>query len=151
MSVKEGFDEYNHTSISNTLALDNIIYTMADKEAKSVPFIKNEECNFLKRSSIMNKELGLYLAPLEESTLKKMLHCHLRSKALSMEESSIEAIKNVSYESFFHGKEFYEDYRQKLLKVIEDAKYNWFFNDGLPDYDQRLLEWKEKYLSTQNN
>jgi DNA polymerase III delta prime subunit len=151
MSVKEGFDEFNHTSISETLALDNITYTMADKEAKSVPFITNEECNFLKRSSIMNKELGLYLAPLEESTLKKMLHSHLRSKTLSMEESSIESIKNVSYESFFHGRDFYEDYRRKLLKVIEDAKYEWFFNEGLPDYDQRLLEWKDKYLSNQNN
>jgi len=150
MSVKKGFDEFNHTAISNTLAEDNIIYTMADKEAKSVPFIKNEDCNFLKRKSLYNDEVGLYMAPIEEATLLKMLQCHLKSNVLSREESSIEAITNVSYESFFHGKDFYDDYRDKLSRVIKDEKLEWNFPEGLPTYENRLDSWKIQYLTSSN-
>ena len=41
---------FNHTSIQAAIAKIGVEYTMADKEAESLPYIHINECSFLKRS-----------------------------------------------------------------------------------------------------
>lgn len=117
MSVAEGCGEFNHTSISEVLGRYGIKYTMPDKEAVSVPYVHGDKCTFLKRASVWSEEYGQYLAPIEEATLYKMLHCR-RDVAMSPEMHAATALGAVARECFYHGYAFFESYRVKLNAVI---------------------------------
>jgi hypothetical protein len=142
MSVKRGFDWYNHTAIANSLEKYGIVYTMAEKDRESVPFISNLECNFLKRSSIWSDQYECYLAPLEMNTLFKILQSHLKSDFLNLTEQSKAAIDNVLREVFFHGLEEYQYMEQRLNMVLNDHyELKVMFEDGkVPTY-QFYEEW----------
>lgn len=144
MTVKEGFSEFNHTSIANALSLVGITYTMADKESESVPYIHVDDATFLKRSAIWNEEVQQYFAPIEEATLSKMLHAHLKSQHLSEREHAAETIENVLREWFFYGRETYDLRRAQLFQVAERNGLSNMLNE-MPDYDKAMANYKEKY------
>jgi hypothetical protein len=52
MSVKEGYSDYNHTRVAEELLKVGVVYTMADKESESVPYIHSDEATFLKRGEL---------------------------------------------------------------------------------------------------
>jgi len=121
MSVAKGFDEYNHTAIAKSLAQCGIVYTMADKEAESVPFIDSDDCTFLKRSSVWSEKYKNFLAPLELKSIAKTLHCVLKSKFLNIEEQTVECVTNCMMEFWYHGEEVYNERRLQLLKICDEA------------------------------
>lgn len=146
MTVKEGYPEYNHTAIATALSEVGITYTMADKESESVPYIHVNEATFLKRSAVWNEETGQYFAPIEEATLSKMLHVHLKSKVLSEREHAAESIENVLREWFFFGREIYSERRAQLFEVAERSGLTPLLQE-MPDYDSAMATYKEKYCS----
>jgi hypothetical protein len=137
MSVRRGYDWFNHTAIAKSLYKYGITYTMAEKDRESVPFITNEECNFLKRSAIWSDKYECYLAPLEMGTLFKILQSHTKSDHLSMAQQSCNAIQNVLREVFFHGKKQYLYFEDNLNKVLkENLEVKALFNNGVvPSYE----------------
>jgi hypothetical protein len=74
MTVAKGFDDFNHTAIAEELAEVGITYTMADKDAPSVPFIHLKDASFLKHYAVWDDELGLFRSPVEDDSIAKMLH-----------------------------------------------------------------------------
>jgi len=136
MSVRLGVDAFNHTNIAAFLKRFGIIFTMADKTAESVPFINNEDCSFLKRKSIWSEEYQRYLAPIEEASIFKQLHCGIKSKFLTPEEQASECILNALREYFHYGREKYDEMRLKLLMVVAKHELKPYMPEGiLPRYE----------------
>lgn len=144
MTVKKGFDAFNHTRVAAELAEVGITYTMADKDAESVPFINLGDASFLKHFAKWDAELGLYRSPVEEASIAKMLHTHLESGVLSMEQSSAEAIQNVALKYFEFGREVYEEKVAELREVANASGITGYVGH-IPSYDERVEWYKGKY------
>jgi hypothetical protein len=149
MVITPGCDWFNHTSIQNKLAEYGIGYTMADKEAESVPFITMLEVSFLKRTFRYDEDLGYYTAPLEHESINKMLTVQLRSKSICAEAQSVAAIHSAIREYFFYGKKTFE-YRRKILNEIIDKTglRNYMINfieesDGTITQVEQLPLWED--------
>jgi hypothetical protein len=144
MTVAKGYDDFNHTAISAQLAKVSINYTMADKEAESVPYINLSDASFLKHFAVWDDELGLYRSPIEEDSISKMLHTHLKSEVLSMEQSSAEAIQNVALKYFEFGREVYTKRVAQLEQVARDSGIQGYVGP-IMSYDDRLAWYREKF------
>lgn len=144
MTVAVGFDDFNHTAIAAEFAELGIVYTMADKEAESIPFIHLSDASFLKHYAVWDDELQLYRSPVEEGSIAKMLHTHLKSDVLSKEQSSAEAISNVALKYFEFGREVYTERIEQLARVAEEAGIKYYITE-LPTYDERLDWYREKF------
>lgn len=144
MTVAKGYDDYNHTAIAAQLAKVSIKYTMADKDAESVPFIQLQSASFLKHFAVWDDELGLFRSPVEEDSIAKMLHAHLKSKVLTMEQSSAEAIQNVALKYFEFGREVYTLRKSQLEEVAHAAGIQGYVGP-IMSYDERLAWYREKY------
>jgi len=143
MSVKSGFDAYNHTRIAEVFSEAGITYTMADKEAKSVPFIKGSEAGFLKRDAIWDDELGLYRARLDEESISKSLHAHIESKVITEQQHCAEAIIGAMDEYFEYGREFYNKRREQLHVVAQTTDLTGLVGT-LMTYDEQLTRFCER-------
>jgi hypothetical protein len=142
MSVIDGCDWFNHTSISDVLASWGITYTMADKEAKSIPYIDISECSFLKRSWRYEKELDFFVCPLDEDSIIKSLMVIVKSK-IPIKKQLCEIICSANAEYFFYGKEKFHQ-QQDLFKNIIDQ-----FDLGNYVHEMTLASWetlKERFL-----
>lgn len=144
MTVKKGFDAYNHTRIAQEFAAVGITYTMAEKEAESVPFIHLSSASFLKHFAVWDPEFNLYRSIIEDGSIAKMLHAHLESKVLNMEQSSAEAIQNVALKYFESGREVYSEKVALLEKVAEAAGIGGYL-EPIPSYDERKEAYAAKY------
>lgn len=144
MSVARGYDWYNHTAIAEVLDECGIKYTMADKEAKSVPFVNIMETSFLKHVPRYDEELELYRACIEPDSLSKMLHSHVQSAELTPDMHSAEAIKNVAQKVFAFGKQEYDSHIKELYSVASDSNMQGLVGD-LKTYEERIDEFRRKY------
>jgi hypothetical protein len=144
MTVKKGFDDYNHTAIAKQFEKVGITYTMAEKEAESVPFINLADASFLKHFAKYDEELGLYRSPVEDTSIAKMLHTHLKSKVLTMEQSGAEAIQNVALKYFESGRAVYTERVAQLEEVARESGISTFVGP-IMSYDDRLAWYREKF------
>lgn len=144
MSVKDGYKEFNHTSVATQLAKVGITYTMADKESESIPYIHADQANFLKRSAVWVEDLKQYFAPLETDSIEKGLHVHLASKVLTEKEYAAEAIENSLQEWFFHGEELYRKRKEQMEQVAHAAEIHHFVR--WVSYETAMVAYCEKYL-----
>lgn len=152
MSVSEERPNFNHTKIAEVLANYDIKYTMADKSTISRPFISLNETSFLKRSFKFSDEFGLYIAPIEELSLFKTLHSALRSKELTREQHSAQAIDCVLREWFFYGKEHFNEKRVQLIEVAKKHRLLHHFEDNeLHTYESLKSSFINKYLTQDIN
>jgi hypothetical protein len=144
MSVAKGYGWYNHTAIAEEFAKCGIKYTMADKEAKSKPYVGMAELSFLKHIPVWDKELKLYRAVIEEDSIAKMLHSHVKSNFMSEEMHSAEAIRNVASKYFQFGEKIYE---KRVSQLYEVARVNGIagFVGDLKSYSRRVDEFCAKY------
>lgn len=121
MGVSHRVPWFNHTTIQETLDNVGITYTMADKEAKSVPYININDCSFLKRSWVFDEDVNSYLAPLEHDSIEKMLMIGVESTSLEEEERACVLIESALNEYFFYGRDVFEEKRKMLLHVARQA------------------------------
>jgi len=119
MGVSEHAPWFNHTAIQDTLKNIDVKYTMADKEAESVPYISIDKVSFLKRTWRFDEEVGAFLAPLEHDSINKMLTMCVASGEITLEEHAIEVIGAANQEYWFYGKETYEERQEMFKDVIE--------------------------------
>jgi len=142
MCVSSECPKFNHTRISVALKLIGVEYTMADKEAESVPYISIDQASFLKRSFRWDADIGAIVGPLENSSFDKMLTTCVKSPSLCSEAHSICVIETALREYFFHGKEVFD--RKKLMfeKIIEESKLtDWVRDSTFPDYYDLVYEF----------
>jgi len=152
MSVSKNIDWYDHTLISKKFSDMGIIYTMADKEAKSIPFVSLEETSFLKRTWRFDDDLKVHLAPLEHESIEKMLMIWCRSKSISAEEQCIAVITSAVREYFFYGKIIFNSKRDMLIKLASSLKLeDWVHENVFPTWDQLVSEFYKNSQHCLNN
>jgi len=144
MTVAKGYDDFNHTAIAAEFLKVGITYTMADKDAESVPFVHLSEASFLKHFAVWDDDLELYRSPVEDGSIAKMLHTHIQSKVLSVEQSSAEAIQNVALKYFEFGRDVYAKRVEELQQVALEAGIQSYVTP-IPTYDERMLWYKNKF------
>jgi len=129
MSVSDDFPDFNHTSISESLAEVGITYTMADKEAKSIPYINISEASFLKRAWLWNVAEETFTAPLDEKSINKMLCVYVKSKTITAGEQISDIIRCAQGEWWHYGEVVFEEKTKMLLEVIEECDLSTYFED----------------------
>jgi len=124
MGVHQAAPWFNHTSVQKVLADVGVRYTMADKEAVSVPYIHISEVSFLKRVWRWDDDVGAYLAPLEETSIGKSLTRVVASKTITAEAQSCEVLKSAHMEYFNYGWEIFHQ-KDKMIREIMDECALW--------------------------
>jgi hypothetical protein len=137
MSVNNSCEWFNHTAIAQSFANLGIEYTMADKEAESVPFISIKDASFLKRTWKFDIDVGCMLAPLDHDSIEKMLMVWNASKSITKEAQGIAVISTAIREYFFYGKTEFEDKSILLKKVVNDLNWDlWVEESTFPSYNE---------------
>lgn len=151
MSVHDSADWFNHTKISETFASLNIIYTMADKEAESIPFIHIKDASFLKRVWRLDDNLGCMMAPLDHESIEKMLTVWNRSKAVTEEYQGMAVISTALREYFFYGEAIFLEKREMLQNLVKELEWgDWIEESTFPTYASLCEQFKRssKYCHT---
>lgn len=121
MGVSRETPWFNHTAIVQVLGLVGIEYTMADKESVSVPYIHIDQVSFLKRTWRWDDQIGAFVCPLEEESIRKMLCLTVKSKTVSEEIQMISVMNSALCEWFYYGRERFEKERVFLLEVVKHS------------------------------
>jgi len=130
-------DWFSHTAIAEVLADVEITYTMADKEAKSVPFISIDNSSFLKRT--WRYAGGVYFCPLERDSLVKMMMLTIPSKMVSSDVQHAALLDTYLRESFHHGLTEFTIARTLVEEILETYQLDFCYPGGSPPTYQKLL------------
>jgi hypothetical protein len=109
--------DFNHTHIQDALGEMGVLYTMPDKTSVSRPYLNMDEVEFLKRKFVPNAELSelagelIVLAPLEITSIHKMLCVGLKSKSMSAEAAASASLRSACDELILHGREIYSQFK----------------------------------------
>jgi hypothetical protein len=130
MSVRNDCDWFNHTTIQYVLAQNNITYTMAEKEAKSVPFIHANDVSFLKRKWRYDPDVQAVLAPLEEDSIHKMLTKCVPGKTITPKAQAVAVISTALREYFFYGREIFEEKTLLFKEIVAECELEDYVDDS---------------------
>jgi hypothetical protein len=153
MGVAESAPWFTHTEIQRVLAEVGIPYTMADKDAPSVPYISIDQCSFLKRTWVWNDEVGAMLAPLEEQSIIKSLMICTASKTCSPQARDVAAISSAVREYFFYGREVFEEKVTMLKQIVEECDLTVYLEDStFPTWKQLVDQFwdNSKHVKLRN-
>jgi hypothetical protein len=145
MGVSKDTPWFNHTEIVRVLAEVDIGYTMADKDAESVPYIHIDESNFLKRTWRFDDDIGAYVAVLDHSSIEKMTTVCVAKGNISPQQHSIAVISTAIREYFWYGRQIFEEKKQMFLDVISEN------NLDLCVEDSTFPTWEELYRDFWDN
>ncbi len=120
MSVDPKCDWFNHTSIAQCLESVGIVYTMADKEAASVPFLPISECSFLKRTWRWDEEVGAWMAPLDKGSIEKRLLINVQSKHLDPAAQIVSSVRDSVVDAFHHGREYHAQIVRDCREALKE-------------------------------
>lgn len=160
MSVSALAPEYNHTRMQEVYADHGIEYTMAEKEAESVPYIDLEDADFLKRKSTWRSEYtdpttnekGMWLASLSEASIAKSLHSNLKSGVVDPDEIARQCLDGAMREWWFHGRDVFEMRHEQMKRIIVDKEWEHMISPHFyKSFNEREEEWLEKYNLVKNN
>jgi len=142
MGVSSECPNFNHSRIAVAMKLIGVEYTMAEKEAESVPYIHIDDSSFLKRKFVFDKDIGTIVAPLDSTSFDKMLTTCLKSDVLAPEAHAVCVIETALREYFFYGKDVYAE-KHKYFKglVIRCNLTDWVRDSTFPDYNQLIYEF----------
>lgn len=121
MGISPTIPWFNHTAISRFLGSVDIGYTMADKEAESVPYINIKDATFLKRGWRFDDDVGGWLCPLDHESIEKSLMVCVRSKSLWAGEQNVEIVSSAMREYFFYGRDIYEQKKILFLNMLNNV------------------------------
>lgn len=145
MSVSDKIDFFNHTTISAMFEQLDIEYTMADKNETSIPFIHINQATFLKRSWRLDDDVGAFLAPLEPTSIEKMLMVWVKSKTISREEQMIAVCESAIREYFFYGKIIYNEKRDMFLNMVKHFNLEiWVKDNSFPLFEDLVKDFWDR-------
>jgi len=142
MGVSPTIPWFNHTNISQALSKYGVGYTMADKNAESIPYINITQVSFLKRAFVFSSEVGDYYAPLEMDSIEKSLLINVQSKLITREEQFIACCSSAAREYFFYGRSVYYERTGILKKVIAQLGFSGLvLPSTFPSYEELVEQW----------
>jgi hypothetical protein len=141
LGVHKSVTNFDHTVIAKNLATIGVVYTMADKEAESVPFIGIDQIAFLKRTWRYEPEVGSHVAKIDESSIAKMLTMQLPSDVVCREQHAIDVMHNALREYFFYGREIFEAKKVMFSEVINECDLAVFHTVDFPIFDELRAEY----------
>jgi hypothetical protein len=144
-SVSAEFPKFNHCSVAEHLDHAGMVFTMPDKTSDPIPYLDMSTTDFLKRKSVYHEALGKNLGALDEMSIYKSLHSVLSSQAVTLKEQCVSNIDGAVREWFAHGRDIYEDRRQKMIAVATEYEVDHACKELMLTYDDRVLKWKEDY------
>jgi energy-coupling factor transporter ATP-binding protein EcfA2 len=121
MGVNRRCRWFTHTACQMEFAKLGIEYTMADKDAKSVPYITIDELSFLKRGFSKHETLNKIVAPIEEDSILKKFHWVKKpnESPLSFEEQFGAYTDGSFREAYLFGREYYDNFVSKIRNIVE--------------------------------
>lgn len=137
MGVSPSVPWFNHTTIQSELAKIDVVYTMADKEAESVPYISIDDVSFLKRKWRFDEDAQIWLAPLEWDSINKMLTVCTASDSVTPQEQAVSTLTNCALEMFHYGKAKFESNMATLRRIVINSGIAWAFEGD------EFLSWDE--------
>lgn len=143
-SSSELFPDFHHVSLAEKLASIDMKITMPDKEADPIPFLLDENCDFLKRKNRLH-EVGYYIGALDEESIFKSLKSVLRSKHVSLKEQASQNIDGALREWFLHGKDVYETRREQMKEIAARGEITHMCTLLDDSFEDRMKIWQEKY------
>lgn len=148
MTVSPEIEWFDHTVIQDELGAAGIKYTMAEKEAESVPFIPLKDVTFLKRSFVFSEEVGAWLAPLDKKSISKMLMMHVQSKSDCVEHQTISAVSSATREFFMYGSVEFQEKAKYLRNLVERAGLSvWIEDATFPTWDELRNKFHDNSLA----
>jgi len=144
MGVSSDTPWFNHTAIQAELGKIGIVYTMADKEAESIPFIPIDKVSFLKREWRWDADVGAYLCPLEWDSIVKMLTVNVMSKSVSAKFQAVQTIGTAVRECFYYGKDKFEEMTTLLKEVVTENELDCYIEDStFPSWESLRVKFWE--------
>lgn len=117
-------DNLNHTAMAECLQDLGQTYTMADKDAASIPFIDIKDASFLKRTFSRDEETGILMAPLELDSICKSLTWVRKSEALDdVYDQYSSILKDANYQFWHFGRDAHAAYRRKLQRLVSGTPF----------------------------
>jgi len=142
MNIAESAPDFTHTRLSVALATIGVTYTMADKDAVSVPYIGIDECSFLKRTFKFDPNLECFVGPLENASFDKMLTTYVEKGNIDPRAHSISVISTALREYFFHGKNVFDAKVDLFREVIVESKLeDWVQSSTFPSYENLVYDF----------
>jgi len=129
LGISPSIQWFNHTSIQKELATINVVYTMADKDSESVPFINIRDISFLKRRFVPQSD-GRVKCPLEWASIDKMLTMCTASKSVGKEKQAIDTIRSALGEFYQYGREVFDENIAKLHRIVERSGISDFVEEN---------------------
>ncbi|QKQ15141.1 hypothetical protein 1 [Lactuca sativa marnavirus] len=114
---------FNHTTIQSELSAIGVEYTMADKSSESIPYIHIDDVTFLKRRWVYDKDVGAWLAPLEEESIHKSLTTWIPSGTIDQYAQVVAVIQSANSEYFFYGKSIFERHHKFFRELLAIEPY----------------------------
>lgn len=131
---------FNHTAIAEVLRKLGVPYTMADKEQESVPFIHIKDADFLKRT--FRKVENQIRAPLTTDSIYKPLCVYLEKGNICEEEQLAQSYLSGLMESSLHGKDFFDNFKEKMEEILQDEKDITHFKHPRCNFEHgEWMEW----------
>lgn len=142
MGVNQSCTWLNHTVMQKTLADIDIEFTMADKEAESVPFININQATFLRRSWRYEEQLGCRVCPIEHASIDKMLTMCVESKSIGKHLQAVAVLETACREYFWYGEEIFQTKRSLFLSWIDELNLYMYVERDLPTWAQLKHEFE---------
>jgi len=134
-------EDFNHTVIQEELGKRGVPYTMADKKAKTKPFIHISQADFLKRRFMMNEYR--IVGPLELKSIFKSLCYYVAKNNISNYEHLAQVYLAARREWSLHGKAIFDNCTAKMEDIFSNAPYSRVKDFFIPqhrfDYETTLL------------
>jgi len=136
MGVSDQTPWFNHTTISQNLGELGIVYTMADKEADSIPYIHIDDCTFLKRHWRWDADIGAYVAPLLADSIEQSMLLCVESQAVPFEVQCVDIISAAGRAYFDHGRIIFESKQRELKEIVTLLELeNYVLDSTFPSWD----------------
>jgi hypothetical protein len=122
MGVSREIPWFNHTSIAQVLSSVGVEYTMAEKDADSVPYISISETTFVKRTFRYDEDFGCIVCPIAEESIFKSLHFRDLKSPLSSEDHALTVLAGSLREKAYYGRSFFEEWKTIVWGMIKELQ-----------------------------
>jgi hypothetical protein len=146
-SVAAPYRDFNHLTYRGFLSSIDYVLTMPDKTSEPVPFLKDSECDFLKRHSTFLPEINCTVGKLVETSIFKSLKCITPSAVETPKGVLACNINGALNEWFLYGRDTYEMRRLQLRHIAEKHGFSHMCSGLQVDFDDRVKKWIEQYRS----
>lgn len=140
-SVSRWYTRFNHLSVAKFLEEHDMKFTMPDKSSKPTKYMSSSDCDFLKRKTFFNRDIGCKVGILDDDSIFKSLHCQMKSRFVTPKEMAAQNIDGAMRSWFFHGRKTFVTRQKQLLAVAVDCEIEHMCHMLTRPYDEVVTAW----------